>query len=117
MDLRLVRTCFQISLTFTPIAFIDAEHFSARDNGLYVNLQLAQYLGLMKKEKRGIKKSIAVAYSQTEYQHCIVHQVRNTLKYVAEKDKKEFASDLGVSIKPRQKKQDRHKLILIHRII
>ena len=42
----------------------------------------------------GIKESIAEAYPNTEYQHCIVHQVRNTLKYVAEKDKKAFANDL-----------------------
>lgn len=30
----------------------------------------------------------------TEYQRCIVHVVRNTLKYVADKDKKAFANDL-----------------------
>ena len=42
----------------------------------------------------GIKESIAAAYPNTEYQRCIVHQVRNTLKYVAEKDKKAFANDL-----------------------
>ena len=30
----------------------------------------------------------------TEYQRCIVHQVRNTLKYVSDKDHKEFAKDL-----------------------
>ncbi len=42
----------------------------------------------------GIKESIAAAHSNTEYQRCIVHQVRNTLKYVAEKDKKAFANDL-----------------------
>ncbi len=42
----------------------------------------------------GIKESIAVAYPQTEYQRCIVHQVRNTLKYVPHKDKKAFAKDL-----------------------
>ena len=42
----------------------------------------------------GIKEAIATAFSQTEYQRCIVHQVRNTLKYVSYKDKKEFASDL-----------------------
>ena len=29
-----------------------------------------------------IKKSINVAFPNTEYQRCIVHQVRNTLKYV-----------------------------------
>ena len=42
----------------------------------------------------GIKESKAAAYPNTEYQRCIVHQVRNTLKYVAEKDKKAFANDL-----------------------
>ena len=42
----------------------------------------------------GIKESIAAAYPNTEYQRCIVHQVRNTLRYVAEKDKKAFANDL-----------------------
>ena len=42
----------------------------------------------------GIKESIATAFPETEYQRCIVHQVRNTLKRVAEKDKKTFANDL-----------------------
>lgn len=42
----------------------------------------------------GIKESIAVAFPNTEYQRFIVHQVRNTLKYVADKDKKEYAKDL-----------------------
>ena len=42
----------------------------------------------------GIKESIAAAYPNTEYQRCIVHQVRNTLRNVAEKDKKAFANDL-----------------------
>lgn len=42
----------------------------------------------------GIKESIAVAFPKTEYQRCMVHQVRNTLKYVSYKDKKEFAADL-----------------------
>lgn len=42
----------------------------------------------------GIKESIATAFPATEYQRCIVHQVRNTLKRVADKDKKAFANDL-----------------------
>ncbi len=42
----------------------------------------------------GIKEAIAAAYPKTEYQRCIVHQVRNTLKYVSDKDKKVFARDL-----------------------
>jgi len=35
-----------------------------------------------------------VAYPKAEYQHCIVHMVRNTLKHVSDKDKKAFAADL-----------------------
>lgn len=42
----------------------------------------------------GIREAISAAYPNTEYQRCIVHQVRNTLKYVADKDKKAFAADL-----------------------
>ena len=42
----------------------------------------------------GIKEAIAAAFPNTEYQRCIVHQVRNTLKYVADKDRKAFATDL-----------------------
>lgn len=42
----------------------------------------------------GIKEAIAAAFPKTEYQRCIVHQVRNTLKYVPDKDRKAFASDL-----------------------
>jgi putative transposase len=42
----------------------------------------------------GIREAIAAAYPKTEYQRCIVHVVRNTLKYVADKDKKAFANAL-----------------------
>ena len=42
----------------------------------------------------GIKEAITTAFPKTEYQRCIVHQVRNTLKYVPDKDKKAFAADL-----------------------
>lgn len=42
----------------------------------------------------GIKEAIDAAYPQTEYQRCIVHMVRNTLKYVPDKDRKAFAGDL-----------------------
>ena len=41
-----------------------------------------------------IKEAIAAAFPDTEYQRCLVHQVRNTLKYVADKDKKLFSADL-----------------------
>lgn len=42
----------------------------------------------------GIKEAIAVAFSNTEHQTCIVHLTRNTLKYVSHKDKAKFAQDL-----------------------
>ncbi|AEV70244.1 transposase [Acetivibrio clariflavus DSM 19732] len=117
-----------------PIVFIDAVHFSVRDNGIIRKLAAYTILGINEEGKKevltiqigenesskywlnvlnelknrgvkdilvlcadgltGIKESIAVAYPQTEYQRCIVHQVRNTLKYVADKDKKAFAADL-----------------------
>ena len=117
-----------------PIVFIDAIHFSVRDEHIvkkiaaYIILGIndegkkevlsitigenesAKYwLGVLNELKNrgvrdililcadglsGIKESIAAAYPNTEYQRCIVHQVRNTLKYVAEKDKKAFANDL-----------------------
>lgn len=35
----------------------------------------------------GIKEGIETAYPSIEYQRCIVHQVRNTLKFVSNKDK------------------------------
>ena len=34
----------------------------------------------------GIKDAISTAFPKTEQQRCIVHMVRNTLKYVANKD-------------------------------
>lgn len=42
----------------------------------------------------GLKEAIQAAFPNTEYQRCIVHMVRNTLKYVSNKDMKAFAKDL-----------------------
>ena len=42
----------------------------------------------------GIKEAIGAAFPKAEYQRCIVHQVRNTLKYVPDKDRIAFATDL-----------------------
>ena len=42
----------------------------------------------------GIKEAIATAFPETEYQRCIVHKVRNTLKHISYKNKKEFVPDL-----------------------
>lgn len=58
----------------------------------------------------GIKEAISAAYPQTEYQRCIVHQVRNTLKYVVDKDRKPFASDLKTIYQAPSEEQAREAL-------
>ncbi|MCQ2555453.1 MAG: IS256 family transposase [Clostridia bacterium] len=42
----------------------------------------------------GIKEAIQTAFPMAEYQRCIVHMVRNTLRHVYYKDMKTFAADL-----------------------
>ena len=113
--------------TVYPVVFIDAIHYSVRDNGVirklaaYVMLGInssgikevltiqigenesAKYwLSVLNELKNrgvndiliicadglsGIKEAINTAFPNTEYQRCIVHQVRNTLKYVSDKDR------------------------------
>lgn len=117
-----------------PIVYIDAIHYSVRDNGVIKKLAAYVILGLTADGRKdvltinigdnesskywlsvlnelknrgvkdimvicadglsGIKEAITAAFPNTEYQRCIVHQVRNTLKYVPDKDRKEFAKDL-----------------------
>ena len=117
-----------------PILFIDAIHYSVRDNGVIRKLAAYVILGINTEGKKevlsiqvgdnesskywlailnelknrgvkdililcadgltGMKEAIAAAFPKTEYQRCIVHQVRNTLKYVPDKDRKAFATDL-----------------------
>jgi transposase, mutator family len=42
----------------------------------------------------GIKDAIIAAFPKTEQQRCIVHMVRNTMKYVANKDMRNLSKDL-----------------------
>lgn len=42
----------------------------------------------------GFPEAIATIYPDTEVQLCIVHQIRNSMKYVASKNQKEFMQDL-----------------------
>ena len=117
-----------------PIMFIDAVHFSVREDNRIkklaayvilaitldgrkdvISLQIGEnesskyWLGVLNELKNrgvkdvmiicadgltGIKEAIGTAFPDTEYQRCIVHQVRNTLKYVPYKDMKAFATDL-----------------------
>ena len=43
---------------------------------------------------KGFSEAINSIYPKTEVQSCIVHQIRNSLKYVASKNQKEFMKDL-----------------------
>ena len=43
---------------------------------------------------KGFSEAIKGKYPNSEIQKCIVHQIRNSIKYVASKDMKEFTKDL-----------------------
>ncbi len=47
----------------------------------------------------GFEQAIGSIFPQTEVQSCIVHQIRNSLKYVASKDQKPFLSELKLVYK------------------
>lgn len=120
--------------TVYPIVFIDAIHFSVRNDGIVSKLAAYIVLGINEDGMKevlsieigenesskywlsvlnslknrgvqdililcsdgltGLKEAIQAAFPSTEHQRCIVHMVRNTLKYVANKDMKAFAKDL-----------------------
>lgn len=117
-----------------PIVFIDAVHFSVRqDNqvvkkaayivlgvdkegskdilGIWIgeNESAKFWLGVLNDLKQrgvkdililcsdgltGIKEAIQAAFPKTVQQRCIVHIIRNSVKFVYYKDKKEFCNDL-----------------------
>lgn len=43
---------------------------------------------------KGFPEAIESIFPKTEVQHCIIHQIRNSLKYVASKNQKAFMADL-----------------------
>ncbi len=43
---------------------------------------------------KGFPEAINSVFPKTEIQLCVIHQIRNTLKYIASKDQKEFMKDL-----------------------
>ena len=117
-----------------PILYIDAVHFSVREEGVVQKLAAYVILGVNLEGKKevlsieigasesakfwlgalnalinrgvedvmvicadglsGIKEAISAVFPKAEYQRCIVHMVRNTLRYVPHKDRKSFANDL-----------------------
>lgn len=48
---------------------------------------------------RGFSEAILSIFPKTQVQKCIVHQIRNSLKYIASKDQKEFMNDLKLVYK------------------
>ena len=137
-----------------PILYIDAIHYSVRDNGIIKKLAAYVILGITTAGKKevlsihvgtnesakywlsvlnelknrgvkdiliicadgltGIKEAITAAYPNIEYQRCIVHQVRNTLKYVPDKDRKAFATDLKTIYHAPSEEQARAALDRVH---
>ena len=43
---------------------------------------------------KGFPEAIETIYPDTEVQHCVIHQIRNSIKYVASKNQKAFMADL-----------------------
>jgi putative transposase len=52
---------------------------------------------------KGFPEAIRAAFPQTDIQLCIVHQIRNSIKYVASKNQKEFMADLKTVYKAETK--------------
>jgi transposase-like protein len=59
----------------------------------------------------GFSEAIASVFPKVEVQSCIVHQVRNSLKYVASKDQKGFMKDLKKVYQAVNKEQAEMQLI------
>lgn len=59
---------------------------------------------------KGFSEAIASIYPQTEVQSCVVHQIRNSIKYVASKDQKTFMADLKPVYQAASKDEAEHQL-------
>jgi putative transposase len=59
----------------------------------------------------GFPEAIKGVFPKTEIQLCIVHQIRNSLKYVASKDQKEFMGDLKTVYQASSKDIAEHYLL------
>lgn len=133
-----------------PILFIDAVHFSVREEnrvvkkaayivlginkdgykeilGIWIgeNESSKFWLGVLNDLKQrgvvdilimcsdnltGIKQAIETAYPKTIQQRCIVHMIRNSVKFVSYKDLKEFCKDLKTIYTSKNEKQGYEEL-------
>ena len=60
---------------------------------------------------KGFPEAIAEVFPKTEIQLCVVHQIRNSLKYVVSKDQKAFMADLKLVYKAASKDLAKHHLL------
>jgi transposase-like protein len=60
---------------------------------------------------KGFPEAIAEVFPKTEIQLCIVHQIRNSLKYVVSKDQKAFMADLKLVYRASSKDLAEHHLL------
>jgi transposase-like protein len=60
---------------------------------------------------KGFPEAIATVFPLTQIQTCVVHQIRNSLRYVSEKDKKEFVVDLKPVYQALNKEQGFENLV------
>jgi len=60
---------------------------------------------------KGFPEAIATVFPKTEIQLCIVHQIRNSLKYIVSKDQKPFMVDLKLVYKASSKELAEHRLL------
>jgi putative transposase len=60
---------------------------------------------------KGFPEAINSIFPRTEIQLCIIHQIRNSLKYIASKNQKEFMEDLKLVYKANSKDLAESKLI------
>jgi len=64
----------------------------------------------------GLKEAIEAIYPNTEYQKCIVHQIRNSMKYVPYKDKKALAADLKTIYTAANEEMAYNELVEVNKI-
>ena len=62
---------------------------------------------------KGFPEAIATVFPLTQIQTCVVHQIRNSLRYIAEKDKKEFVADLKLVYQAVNKEQGFENLVVL----
>jgi putative transposase len=62
---------------------------------------------------KGFPDAIAQVFPKAEIQLCVVHQIRNSLKYVVSKDQKEFMLDLKLVYKATSKDLAEHHLLAL----